>query len=392
MIDAHRIVFNGFDSLDFDVTTHLSFDSDNGTTSSFLNRDSVYSEHYDGSYRRIHSYKYNDVVTPTFTFIKQNFEDFTPEENRRMLSWLTASDKPGLLKVYQDDSNVLSYQLFGNFTETDVYKLGNGRVVGYVATFESSAPYAYSREFVYPEVYETTEEIGNNNENNDYLDVNGTQLITITCNSDEYNKLIYPKVVIDFKDKTDIYIPVSKKPESGEHMIPNTIYTFKEDGEQKQFVSISAGSVVERAYIMSVNVNADLDGLQQEASLKNIRYFHVVDGRYHTIRTIENGKWKIITKTGAAVNINTPYITNVEGIIIKGVSLDEEITLDGTNKVVSVAKYQDDGTKIDDGVRIMGDDFNWEWLPLVYGDNDITITGNCRVQIRWIEPRKVGSL
>ena len=188
MIDAHRIVFNGFDSLDFDVTTHLAFDSDNGSTPSFLNRDSVHSEHYDGSYRRIHSYKYNDVVTPTFTFIKQNFEDFTPEENRRMLSWLTASDKPGLLKIYQDDSNVLSYQLFGNFTETEVYKLGNGRVVGYVATFESSAPYAYSREFIYPEVHANDTEITDNDETNDYLTVSGTKEFTITCNTDEYNK------------------------------------------------------------------------------------------------------------------------------------------------------------------------------------------------------------
>ena len=91
MIDAHRIVFNGLDSMDLDITSHLSFDSDVGSATSFLNRDAVYSEHYDGSYRRIHSYKYNDVLTPVFTFVKQNFSDFTQEENRRMLSWLTAT-------------------------------------------------------------------------------------------------------------------------------------------------------------------------------------------------------------------------------------------------------------------------------------------------------------
>lgn len=392
MIDAHRIVFNGMDSLDFDITPHLSFDGDNGGSASFLNRESIHSEHYDGSFRRIHSYKYNEVLSPTFTFLKQNFSDFDEVENRKILSWLTGSDKPGWIEIYKDDSNVVSYRLFGNFTETEVYKLGNGRVIGYVATFESSAPYAYSRKFIYPEVHATTVVISNNDETNDYLDVDGTKSFKITCNTDEYNKLIYPKVVIDFKGKTDIYIPVSKKPESGEYMIPNTIYTFEEDGAQKQFISISAGSISERAYTMSVNVNADLNSLQEEAAQKNIRYFHVVDGRYHTIRIIEDSEWKIITKTGAAVKINTPYITNDEGIIIKGASLDEEITLDGTNKVISVAKYQDDGTKKDDGVRIMGDDFNWEWLPLAYGGNDITITGNCRVQIQWIEPRKVGSL
>ena len=388
MIDAHKIVYNNLSSEEFDVTLHLSFDSENGASNSFLNREAISTEVYDGSRKFIHGSKYTDSATPRFTLIKKDFGDFTSKENRRILSWLTGNSKPAWLDVYQDDSNVISYRYFCIPTTVEQYKLSNGRVVGYEFEIFSNAPYAWSRKLVYPEVYSTTEEISHNDETNDYLQVSGTESFSVTCNTDEYNKLIYPKVVIDFKNKSDIYIPVNKKPEADDYMIPNAIYTFEENSVQRQFISISAGNISERAYIMSVNVNADLNGLHEEAVRQNIRYFHVVDGRDHTIRTIEDGEWKIITKTGAAIKINISYTFNGETktkeIIIKGAALDEEITLDGTNKVISVIP--------EDGVRIMGDDFNWEWLPLAYGDNNITISGNCAVQIQWIEPRKVGSL
>lgn len=389
MIDAHRVVFNGMDSLDFDITPHLSFDGDNGDSASFLNRDSVYSEHYDGSFRRIHSYKYNEVLSPTFTFLKQDFSDFDEFENRTILSWLTASNKPGWIEVYKDDSNVLSYKLFGNFTSVEVYKLGSGRVVGYTATFESSAPYAYSREFIYPEVYETTEELSSNDENNDYLDVNGVKSFTITCNTDEYNKLIYPKVIVNF-NRENIYFPVNAKPTDDEYMIPNVIYTYPDGSTSKYYISISTEDTLLRTNVVTVsgNTNPSLDLLVENPS----NYFYVKNGREHTIKQIVDNQgtyeWKTIVKIGAAVKIDTTYMSNgtpmSKEIIVKGAALDEEITLDGTNKVISVIP--------DDGVRIMGDDFNWEWLPLAYGDNNITIAGNCVVQIRWIEPRKVGSL
>lgn len=389
MIDAHRVVFNGMDSLDFDITPHISFDSDVGGTASFLNRDSIHSEHYDGSFRRIHSYKYNEVLSPTFTFLKQDFSDFDETENRKILSWLTASDKPSWIEIYKDDSNVLSYKLFGNFTETEVYKLGNGRVVGYVATFESSAPYAYSRKFIYPEVHTTTEEIGNNDETNDYLQVSGAKNFTITCNTDEYNKLLYPKVIIDFNGE-NIYFPVSTKPSDDTYMIPNVIYTYTEGTIPKYYISISTEDTLIRTEVLPISGDT---GASQDLVAENpSNYFYVKNGREHTIKRVVNNQgideWETVVKIGAAVKINASYTFNGETIskeiIVKGAALGEKITLDGANKVVSVIP--------DDGVRIMGDDFNWEWLPLAYGDNDITIAGNCAVQIQWIEPRKVGSL
>ena len=387
MIDAHRIVFNGLDSMDLDITSHLSFDSDVGSATSFLNRDAVYSEHYDGSYRRIHSYKYNDVLTPVFTFVKQNFSDFTQEENRRMLSWLTASDKPGWLEVYQDDSNVVSYRLFGNFTETEQYKLGNGRVVGYVATFESSSPYAWSRKIVYPEVYATADEINNNDENNDYLAVSGTQEITLVCNSDEYSKPLYPKVTITFNNSKpeDIYFPVTTDPQANNSkMIPNVLYSY----EGKLYVNINKGDTndqgkVEIKEVLSTDTPAD----GKEA---NRYYYFPQDKAVKKAVPGDDGvpyMWKTVSLIGAAVKIDSPYTLNGETVVkeitVSGGAQGEKIILDGTNKVI----YSDTNQ-----LKIIGDDFNWEWLAFVTGTNTFSVTGNCKIKFEWLEPRKVGSL
>ena len=389
MIDAHRVVFNGMDSLDFDITPHLSFDGDNGGSASFLNRDSIHSEHYDGSFRRIHSYKYNEVLSPTFTFVKQDFSDFDETENRKILSWLTASNKPGWIEIYKDDSNVLSYKLFGNFIETEVYKLGNGRVVGYVATFESSAPYAYSRKFIYPEVYATIAEGSNNDEDNDYLEVRGTNPITITCNTDEYNKPIYPTVTIKFSNQ-DIYFPVDKDPTgNNDAMISNVIYAHGD----KYYINLPSEGY---KGLLGNNkpITSDMSSTPAGSDLydKDGYYYFTQEGviakKISTNETQTEFAWKVITEVGAAIKIdNTTAGTST---VVSGAAIGETIVLDGTNKVISA--YTNVKGALVQKPRIIGNHFSWDWLPLNYGDNNITITGNCDVKIEWIEPRKVGSL
>ena len=391
MIDAHRVVFNGMDSLDFDITPHLSFDSDGGGSASFLNRESIHSEHYDGSFRRIHSYKYNEVLSPTFTFLKQNFSDFDEIENRKILSWLTGSDKPGWIEIYKDDSNVLSYKLFGNFTEIEVYKLGNGRAVGYVATFESNAPYAYSRKFTYPEVYATIEEVSKNDETNDYLVVSGTETFAITCNSDEYNKLLYPKVTIEFKGNNP-YFPININPlvDNTYHMVPNVIYSWTDtDNVEHLYVSLNASEDNGRYEVEPLKSNTEASG----DTLKYKYCYFPTDGVIKTtvVTTVDgvaSYSWRDVTPIGMAARISNTYTLNGKSIvkeaIIAGGAIDETIVFDGANKVIS-------GTR---GIttRIMGDDFNWEWIPFAYGDNTITVMGNCTIKFEWLEPRKVGSL
>ena len=43
-------------------------------------------------------------------------------------------------------------------------------------------------------------------------------------------------------------------------------------------------------------------------------------------------------------------------------------------------------------MRIIGDSFNWEWIYLVPGENQITVSGGCEVTIQWVEPIKIGNV
>ena len=390
MIDAHRIVYNNLSSEEFDVTPHLSFGSESGASNSFLNREAISTEVYDGSRKFIHGSKYTDSATPRFTLIKNNFEDFTPEENRRILSWLTSNSKPSWLEVYQDDSNVVSYRYFCVPTTIEQYKLSNGRVVGYEFEIFSDAPYAWSRKFIYPEVYATTEEIGNNDETNDYLQVSGANSFTITCNTDEYNKPLYPKVTVTFKGKNK-YFPINVNPleENTYHMVPNVIYSWI-DAESVEHLYINLNGVEDngRYAIQAISGSPEPNG-----TFTDYDYYYFVEDGYikKLISTIDNGvstySWKPIAQVGMAVRISNTYTLNgttTKEAIIAGGTMDETIVLDGMNKIISGTK----GTT----ARIIGDDFNWEWIPLVYGENNITVMGNCTIKFEWLEPRKVGSL
>lgn len=391
MIDAHRLVFNNISSEEFDVTPHLSFDNESGASDSFLNREAISTEIYDGSRRFIHGSKYTDSAVPRFTLVKKNFGDFTPEENRRILAWLTSNSKPSWLEVYQDDSNVLSYRYFCVPTTIEQYKLSNGRVVGYEFEIFSDAPYAWSRKFTYPEVYTTIEEVSKNDETNDYLVVSGTETFTITCNSDEYNKLLYPKVTIEFKGNNP-YFPINFNPlvDNTYHMVPNVIYSWTDTEKVEHlYVNLNGTEDNGRYEVESLNSNTEPSG---DTLKYKYCYFPTDNVIKTTVVTTVDGvasySWRNVTPIGMAVKISNTYTLNGESIakeaIITGGTMDETIVFDGANRVIS-------GTR---GIntRIMGDDFNWEWIPLAYGDNTITVMGNCTIKFEWLEPRKVGSL
>lgn len=144
LINPYKVGWGGYTSVDFDTHTGISFDADNGNTNSFLNREAVVSESYNGAFKRAHAYRWSETLSPTITFIREDYGDFSPEENRKILKWLTGNQGTGVLSIYSDDSEAIEYELIGNFTTVEQYKLANGRIVGYVATFESVNPYALS--------------------------------------------------------------------------------------------------------------------------------------------------------------------------------------------------------------------------------------------------------
>ena len=188
LISVNRVIYNGYSSQDFDLITCLSFDSDSGDVETYLNREAVASESYRGDFKRVHQYKYQDVFTPQITFIKEGFGDFTLEESRKVLKWLTSRDTASFLTVYHDDSEVVSYEILGGFTEINLHKAGNGRIVGITATFESISPFAFSPLQIVTKNISTPQ----NNK------------ITINLETDDPQNAVYPRITIQQDNNTNI--------------------------------------------------------------------------------------------------------------------------------------------------------------------------------------------
>lgn len=191
MISPKKIVFNNKSNEDFELICDLCFESgDKGETSSFLSRKAVKTETYNGAFSRSYGMKYDEVLAPQITLMKRNFEDFTFEEQRAVLSWLTSKRTTGYMDVYmtEDDvaSNSPSYCLLGGVTKIETYKLGNNRTVGIIFTFESLHPYALS----------PIQTVDNKN----------ATTLTITCNTDDTESFIYPKLTISFNMDQDFTI------------------------------------------------------------------------------------------------------------------------------------------------------------------------------------------
>lgn len=314
MIALNRFTYNGYSSRDFNLICDLAFDSDSDNTGTFLNRDAIASEIYNGTLKRTHNYTYSEVFAPSFTLIKNDFEDFTTDEVRKILAWLTSSFIPKFLTAYEDDSEVISFEILGVPTEIETYKLGNGRIIGIVFTFESCAPYAFSA------VQTVTK------------DITAPQTFTITCNSDELGAMVYPKVTIEHKQTDSLVVQSDHAMKYNEELIDGTVYQY----EDKYYW-------------------IDNDGVFQEQS-ENTSNFDT---------------------TGVSIQNDT---TQSKTIIGKD-NAQEIVTLDGANRIVSSSRPSG---------RIFGDDFNWQWMPLVPGDNIITVMGSCSVKFEWREPRKVG--
>ena len=64
MISPYKIGWNGLVSIDipFDIITQCSFDGDSGDSETFLSRDAVVSETYNGAIKKGSMYKWNESL------------------------------------------------------------------------------------------------------------------------------------------------------------------------------------------------------------------------------------------------------------------------------------------------------------------------------------------
>ena len=375
MISPKKIRFRNKTNIDYDVIVDCAFGSgDSGETESYLNREAIITETYDGSYTRNHGYKYTDTLVATITFIKKDFEDFTPEENRRMLSWLTSARNAERLEIYHDDSDVLSYVLFGGFTSVQQYKMANSRVVGYVCEFTHQAPFVYSPTRTAAPTKTVVLEL---NEDPFYYNP-----FVVNCKTDEDDKPVYPKITIVFDDNAP-YVYTNDYPMSDEfEMMENVIYRWFNTAAKRDeyFVNIDGAK-------HSIGIFKAPMAEQTPDETTDGKYYY--DQYDHNIYRGTLDKWEkvAIMKPGAEIKImhvdEYGVDTTIKSTII-GCHYNEVITIDGTNRLITSSEEAP--------MRVIGNDFNWEWPYFMYGENTVSVTGNCSIQFEWIEPRKVGQL
>lgn len=314
MISVNRIIYNGYSSQDFDLKTCLSFEGDSGDVSAFLNREAVASESYRGHFKRVHNYKYSDGLAPTITFIKEDFSDFTLEEHRKVLKWLTSKDTASFLTVYHDDSEVISYEILGGFIEINTHKAGNGRVVGITAVFESVAPWAFSP------LKTITKNVSSPSDN----------VITINLETDDPQSAVYPRITIQQNSNTNIIL-INHAMTDSDTWVEGSVFKY---GNTFYWV--------------------DTKGVKH-ASTTNSSDFETTSVSIRNIHTDDNGK---VTAFDTLVKKNN-----------KG----EKVVLDGANRVVSSSSES----------RIFGDNFDFKWIPLYEGKNELSFVGNCTVTIEY---------
>lgn len=371
MISPHRIKYRGIESTELnvlDLIMCVAFDSDNGETGTYLNREAVASETYDGRYKRVHSYKYGESFSPKFTFMKKDFGNFTIDEVRKVIKWLTSTDTTGLLDVYYDDSEVITWSAIGGWTEISSYKFANNRTVGIVATFEAITPYAMS------DLYTVTKTITSDADNK----------IIINIDTDD-NKPVYPRITIQEKG---IVIPIAAEKNFNVYsdMVPNTVYYNGSHYYWKSDESSLVTGATEPEYGWT-KVTRDTVYSTNDEIKDGIVYYYTSDQKYRWIdpytfksSTSDPG---LATTSVRIINKHYDLLDRFIGIsttVVKNNGSTETVILDGANKVLSSSSTR----------RIFGDDFDWKWLPLYEGKNEIMVEGNCDITFEYRTVVKCG--
>ena len=268
-------------SLELDLCVDLAFDGDQGTVETHLSREAVASETYNGALKRTHGYKWGETFTFSVTLIKQDYSDFTDQENRAILKWLTSSPNASFVDIYKDDSEVIAWSALGNWIDISSYKLGNGRVVGYVAEWESVTPWAFSP------LKTVSKDVSNP----------ADAVIVIDIETDEPQLPIYPRI------------------------------TIKQD---------SITSVVEIAHAMT---DADVwtDGTVFYDTVGK-KYYWVDNKGVKHISDTNDSKFETTSTSIANLYVDNKKVIHTFNTVIKNNIKGEAIVLDGANRVVSSSR------------------------------------------------------
>ena len=343
MISIQRFNYAGYSSEDFDLCCQLSFDDNSGEVSTFLSREAVASETYRGEIQKVSSYKYTDVLAPTITLTDKDFGEFDLDRQRKIMRWLTSKNVPSFITIYHDDSNVVSYEILGAFTEISTYKNGSGRVIGFTAVAKSISPFAYS-------ALQTITKTITGTTNNTF---------NIEIDSDEEESEICPRITI--QQNSDVVVYVDHTMINGDKWINNDEWL---DGVVYYY------SDEKMYYYQRHYIEIDSDGNTREKSIPTATQTNPIT---------TDTKTGVIIRNTYADNNDISHVTTLR---IANNTANEKVIIDGANNVVSSSATS----------RILGDNFNWEWLPLYNGKNTIEIIGNCTVTFEYRTVVKCGEM
>lgn len=128
-------------STGFNCITAVSFDGGFDEVSTGDAMDAVYSEKSNGE-RIDYGARYQEVLELNVTLLKSDYTDFTRNEKREILKWLSGRKQASWLKLYDQNMEPIC-EVFGRFIEVQ-QKTADSRTVGFLATFEATSPYPMS--------------------------------------------------------------------------------------------------------------------------------------------------------------------------------------------------------------------------------------------------------
>lgn len=174
------------------------FDPDSGETDSYLTKEQIYSDSYDGTRRILYGNKYSTVATPVITVLKQDGSDFSLEDLRQAYKWLTGNPSSSWMDFYMGDE--VKYRLLCTIQDVKPYKM-DARTVGLSIYCESLSPWAYSSPQIVSQALTGEETIYIDNQSDDLYTY--TYLNTVYENTNGDSLKIVNKTLND--ETTEIY-------------------------------------------------------------------------------------------------------------------------------------------------------------------------------------------
>ena len=126
---------------DFGLITSISFDGGFDQIGTATAVEGITSDKYDGT-RIDYGSRYLEQAELQITMVKEDYSDFTREDKRAILSWVSSRKQASWLQLYGADGEEI-IDFFGRFTSIEE-KTADSRTIGIIAVFTSPFPYGFS--------------------------------------------------------------------------------------------------------------------------------------------------------------------------------------------------------------------------------------------------------